>query len=46
LEFAVSSSAEVALEGNCTVLYPDPREARWTHRQDLWSSFVAVHFTF
>ena len=46
LELAFSSSAQMALEGNCTVLYPDPREARWIHRQDLWSSFVAVRFTF
>ncbi len=46
LELDLSSSTQMAFQGNCTVLYPDPREARWTHRQDLWSGFVALRVTF
>jgi hypothetical protein len=46
LELAVASYVQMVFEATCTVLYPDPEEARWTRRQDLWGGFVATRVTF
>jgi hypothetical protein len=46
LELGVASHVQMVFEATCTVLYPDPEEARWTRRQDLWGGFVATRFTF